>query len=61
VPNLKLSVYFSCVFDLFIAFPGTVISQQSSFALHSPFRNDGLRFHVTPLGEHVYCIYKSTM
>jgi len=30
VPNLKLFIYFSCVFDTFIAFPGTVISQHSN-------------------------------
>ena len=59
--NLKLSIYFSCIFDTFIAFPGTVISQHSSFALHSPFTNDGLRFHVTQLGDHVYCMFKSTV
>jgi len=55
--SAKFKIYFSCFFDTFIAFSGTVISQHSSFALHSPFRNYGLRFHVTSLGEHVYCMY----
>jgi hypothetical protein len=55
--NLSAKCKFICLFflcfDTFIALPGTVISQRSTFALHSPFRDDGLRFHGTPLGDRV--------
>jgi hypothetical protein len=47
--KFKIIYLFFLCFDTLIAFPGTVISQHSSFALHSPFRYDGLRFHVLQL------------